>query len=131
MDLGPREVDWLWEVTGLPVVVKGVLRVDDARALRRCRGTGGVDLGPRGRQLGQVVATAACVAPVRALVGERAQVYVDGEVRSGLHVLLALSLGADAAGELGDELVEPMRLAGCSTTAAAPEIACPGRGFPH
>ena len=89
-----------------------------------------------GRQLDRVVATATCVAPVRAAVGHSAEVYVDGGVRSGLDVLLAASLGADAvfvgrplfhalaAGgadgvalavtELGAELVESMRLAGCS-----------------
>jgi len=30
-DLGPRDIAWLTQVTGLPVVVKGVVRPDDAR----------------------------------------------------------------------------------------------------
>ena len=49
-----------------------------------------------GRQLDRVVATAHCVAPVRAAVGDEAEVYVDGGVRSGLDVLVATALGADA-----------------------------------
>ncbi|HSK33190.1 MAG TPA: alpha-hydroxy acid oxidase [Propionicimonas sp.] len=151
MDLGPADIGWLAGTTGLPVVVKGVLRPDDAR---RC-----TDAGARavwvsnhgGRQLDQAVATAGCVAAVRAAVGDAAQVYVDGGVRSGLHVLLALALGADAAfvgrplfhalaaggadgavralRELGAELVESMRLSGCATLAQTQGIACPDRGF--
>jgi len=31
MDLGPEDLAWLATTTGLPVVVKGVLRADDAR----------------------------------------------------------------------------------------------------
>lgn len=152
MDLGPRDISWLGEVTGLPVVVKGVLRADDAE---RCVAAGARALwvsNHGGRQLDQVVATAACVAPVRAAVGSRAQVYVDGGVRSGLHVLLALALGAQAAfvgrplfyalaaagadgvrravAELRDELIEAMRLAGCATNADIPGIACPSGTIP-
>jgi 4-hydroxymandelate oxidase len=89
---------------------------------------------------------------VRAAVGDDAQVYVDGGVRSGLDVLVASALGADAvfvgrplfhalaAGaeggatraldELGSELVESMRLAGCPSLAATAGIACPDWGFP-
>ncbi|HEX5860635.1 MAG TPA: alpha-hydroxy acid oxidase [Nocardioides sp.] len=150
MDLGPADIAWLAEVTGLPIVVKGVLRADDAR---RC-----VEAGARavwvsnhgGRQLDQVVATAHCVETVRAAVGERAEVYVDGGIRSGLHTLIAVALGADAAfvgrpmfhalaadggagveralDELIEELVESMRLAGCAELADAPGIVAPGQG---
>jgi 4-hydroxymandelate oxidase len=136
MDLGPADIGWLAETTGLPVVVKGVLRPDDAG---RC-----VEAGARavwvsnhgGRQLDQVVATAHCVEAVRAAVGDSAEVYVDGGLRSGLHALIAVALGADAAflgrpffhalaadgrpgvdralDELTAELTESMRLAGCA-----------------
>ena len=147
MDLGPDDVAWLAETTGLPVVVKGVLRADDAR---RCAdaGAGAVWISNHGgRQLDQAVATAGCVAAVRAAVPSGVQVYVDGGLRSGLHVMLAVALGADAAfvgrpmfhalaaggeqgarralEELGAELVESMRLAGCPTLADTREILLP------
>jgi 4-hydroxymandelate oxidase len=151
MDLGPADVAWLAETTGLPVVVKGVLRPDDA-AVCVSAGASAVWVSNHGgRQLDQAVATATCVAAVREAAGDRAQVYVDGGVRSGLHVMLALALGADAAflgrpmfhalaaggeegvtravGDLGTELVESMRLAGCADPAATRGIACPDRGF--
>jgi 4-hydroxymandelate oxidase len=149
MDLGPADIDWLTATTGLPVVVKGVLRPDDARVCASA-GAGAVWISNHGgRQLDQVLATAACVAGVRDAVGDAAQVYVDGGLRSGLHVMLALALGADAAfvgrpmfhalaaggaegaalalAELGAELVESMRLAGCPTVADTRGIACPDR----
>lgn len=151
MDLGPADIEWLARATGLPVVVKGVLRADDAS---RCVAAGASAVwvsNHGGRQLDQAVATAVCVADVRAAVGDSAQVYVDGGVRSGLHVLLGLALGADAVfvgrplfyalaaggadgvlralGEIGVELVEAMRLAGCPTAAETRGIACPDRGF--
>ena len=150
MDLGPADVAWLAETTGLPVVVKGVLRADDAR---RCADAGAKAVwisNHGGRQLDQAVATAGCVAAVRAAVPGGVQVYVDGGLRSGLHVMLAAALGADAAfvgrplfhalaagGEdgarraledLGAELVESMRLAGCPTLTDTREIVVPERG---
>lgn len=150
MDLGPADITWLGEATGLPVVVKGVLRPDEA-ALCVCAGASAVWVSNHGgRQLDQAVATARCVAGVREAVGGAAQVYVDGGVRNGLHVLLALALGADAAfvgrsmfhslaaggtdgvtralGDLGVELVESMRLAGCATAAETRGITSPDRG---
>lgn len=144
MDLGPADLAWLREVTGLPVVVKGVLRPDDAlRALSS--GAEAVWISNHGgRQLDQAVATAHVVAGVRASVGDQAQVYVDGGVRSGLHALVALALGATAVfvgralfyalaaegeegvvralRELGDELEEALRLAGCANLADTPGL---------
>ncbi|SDE32756.1 alpha-hydroxy acid oxidase [Nocardioides lianchengensis] len=95
-DLGPHDLDWLAERTGLPVVVKGVLRPDDAR---RC-----VQAGARavwvsnhgGRQLDRAVATVDALGAVVDEVGEDAEVYVDGGLRTGLDVVTAAASGADA-----------------------------------
>ena len=137
MDLGPRDITWLAERTGVPVVVKGVLRGDDAR---RCVDAGAAAVwvsNHGGRQLDQAVATATRVSEIRDHVGADVRVFVDGGVRSGLHVLAGVGLGADAVfvgrplfhalaasgqdgvrralDELHTELVESMRLAGCPT----------------
>ena len=147
-DLGPHDLGWLAEVTGLPVVVKGVLRADDAL---RCVQAGASAVwvsNHGGRQLDRAASTASCLPAVAAAVEGQAEVYVDGGVRSGLDVLAALALGATAAfvgrpslwalvdGEEGVarlhadllvETLEALRLAGCRTVSDTRGIAVPPR----
>jgi 4-hydroxymandelate oxidase len=96
-DLTPDTIGWLREVSGLPVVVKGVLRADDARIVTSA-GAGAVQVSNHGgRQLDQSVATADALPEIAAVVaGSGAEVYVDGGIRRGEHVLAALALGAKA-----------------------------------
>ena len=92
----PAELAQLQRWSGLPVVVKGVLRGDDARA--------GVDAGAAavvvsnhgGRIVDGCVATGDVLAEVVDAVDGAAEVYVDGGIRDGADVLKALALGARA-----------------------------------
>ncbi len=89
-------IGWLAGRTGLPVVVKGVLRGDDAR---RCLDAGAAAVivsNHGGRQLDLAVPTARALPEVVAAVGDRCEVYVDGGVRDGTSALVALALGARA-----------------------------------
>src|SRR5262245_34831166 len=81
---------------GLPIVAKGVLRGDDA-ATCVAAGVAAVYVSNHGGRLvdGCVDTAAALVDVVRAVRG-RADVYVDGGIRSGVDVLRALALGATA-----------------------------------
>ena len=94
--LTPETIGWLAERSGLPVVVKGVLRGDDAAACLEAGAAGVVVSNHGGRQLDTVVATADALAEVVAAVADRAEVYVDGGVRRGTDVVKALALGARA-----------------------------------
>jgi 4-hydroxymandelate oxidase len=128
----------------LPLVVKGIVRADDA--LRA------IDHGARavwvsnhgGRQLDLAPSSARALTEVARAVGGRAEVYVDGGIYSGAHALVALGLGARAvfvgrpvlwglaaggregvAGALATlvgELVRAMQLAGCADLAAAADV---------
>jgi 4-hydroxymandelate oxidase len=89
-----EQIAWLHDVSGLPVIVKGVLRADDARA---CLDAGAVGIcvsNHGGRQLDGAVASADALAEVVDAVGNRAEVYVDGGIRRGVDVVRALALGA-------------------------------------
>jgi 4-hydroxymandelate oxidase len=96
-DLTPDVIGWLGDVSGLPVVVKGVLRGDDAR-IAAAAGAAAIQVSNHGgRQLDQAVATADALPEIAAaLHGSGIEVYVDGGIRRAEHVLAALALGARA-----------------------------------
>ncbi|MBO1755363.1 alpha-hydroxy acid oxidase [Allobranchiibius sp. CTAmp26] len=90
------DIERLADLTGLPVIVKGVLRGDDALACVQA-GAGGVWVSTHGgRQLDGTVPTAYALAEVADAVGDRAVVLADGGVRGGRDALVALALGASA-----------------------------------
>lgn len=80
----------------LPVVVKGVLRADDALACLDAGASGLVVSNHGDAQLAGATPTATALAEVCAAVGVRAEVYVDGGVSDGATILRALALGARA-----------------------------------
>lgn len=129
-----RDLEWLCGLTSLPVLVKGVVRPDDA-AEALARGAAGVVVSNHGgRQLDRSPATADVLAPVADAVGDGGVVLVDGGIRRGTDVLTALALGAHGVlvgrpvlwglgaagadgvaavlGMLRDELARAMALAG-------------------
>ena len=142
--LSLEDVTWLRERAGVPVVVKGVVRGDDAV---RCLDAGADAIyvsNHGGRQLDRCVSTAQALAEVVDAVGERAEVYVDGGIRGGLDAMAALSLGARAVlvgrpalhalaldgargverllTEVSTELREALVLSGCATPTDARDL---------
>lgn len=89
-------VDWLRRVSKLPIVLKGIMRPDDAeRAVEA--GVSGIWVSNHGgRQLDGAQATVLALPQVVEAVRGRAEVYVDGGFRRGTDVLKALALGARA-----------------------------------
>jgi 4-hydroxymandelate oxidase len=90
------DIERFAEVSDLPVVVKGVLRGDDAT---RCVAAGASAVWVSthgGRQADPAVASAEALPEVVAAVGADAEVYADGGIRSGSDALTALALGARA-----------------------------------
>jgi L-lactate dehydrogenase (cytochrome) len=81
------------EWTG-PMVLKGVLDVEDAREAVRLGADGLVVSNHGGRQLDGVPSTARALPPIADAVGADLTVLADGGVRSGLDVARMLALGA-------------------------------------
>lgn len=95
-DVTLEDIQWLAGLSGgVPVVVKGILRGDDARAC--------IDAGAQavwvsnhgGRQLDGAIPSAIALSEVVEAIDE--EVYVDGGIRTGRDVVRALALGARAA----------------------------------
>lgn len=88
-----RDLEWL-RGFGLPVLVKGVLAAEDA-ALAVEHGAAGVIVSNHGaRMLDRVPATLDALPEVVEAVRGRAPVILDGGVRRGIDVLIALASGA-------------------------------------
>jgi 4-hydroxymandelate oxidase len=94
--LTPDDIGWIKSLVALPVLVKGVLRADDAERAVEAGADAVIVSNHGGRQLDGAVPTADALPVVVDAVGERAPVLVDGGIRSGTDVVRALALGASA-----------------------------------
>src|SRR5579859_1029876 len=78
----------------LPVILKGILRPEDAKLAREHGASAIVVSNHGGRQIDTVLAGADALGPVVDEVGDHMDVLVDGGIRRGTDVLKALALGA-------------------------------------
>lgn len=87
-------VSWLRSTTRLPIVLKGIVRADDARRALDAGVDAIIVSNHGGRQLDGGEATILALPDVVEAVAGRLEVYVDGGFRRGSDMLKALSLGA-------------------------------------
>lgn len=131
------DISWLQEQWEGPIVLKGVLRAQDAQQAARLGIAGVIVSNHGGRQLDHAPSTISALPAVLDAVGSDLEVYMDGGIRRGVDVLKALALGARAClsgralvyglaagGEAGarhamnmlvEELRLAMTLAGCGS----------------
>jgi isopentenyl diphosphate isomerase/L-lactate dehydrogenase-like FMN-dependent dehydrogenase len=86
-----NDIEWLARVTKPPVLVKGILRADDAlRAVSH--GASGIIVSNHGaRQLDTTPATISILPEIVDAVAGAVEVYVDGGIRRGTGVLKAMA----------------------------------------
>lgn len=130
------DLEWLQSLSPLPVVVKGILRGDDAMRAVEHGAKAVIVSNHGGRQLDGAIASIDALSEVVEAVRDKVDVLVDGGIRRGTDVLKALALGAKAVllgrpilwglavgGEVGvqhaiellrDELDLAMALSGCA-----------------
>lgn len=131
-----KDLAWLRSLVPIPLVVKGILRPDDAIRAVEVGADAIIISNHGGRQLDGAIATIDAIAEIVAAVGDRTEILMDGGIRRGTDILKALALGAKAvligrpilwglavAGETGvqhvieilrDELSLAMALSGCA-----------------
>lgn len=89
-------IKWLRSITKLPIVVKGIVRADDAVRAVECGAAAIIVSNHGGRQLDSAPATIEVLPRIADAVGGRCEILLDGGVRRGTDVVKAIALGARA-----------------------------------
>lgn len=91
-----EDIAWLRELWGGPFMLKGVMRVDDAKRAVDC-GVSAISVSNHGgNNLDGTPASIRALPAIADAVGDQVEVLLDGGVRRGSDVVKALALGARA-----------------------------------
>jgi len=90
------DVEWLRLLTGLPIVLKGILTAEDAVRAASHGVQAIVVSNHGGRQLDGAIASIDALPEIVAALDDKLEVYIDSGIRRGTDVLKCLALGARA-----------------------------------
>lgn len=91
-----QDAEWLAKIWGGPLLIKGLLSVEDVRRAAAIGAAGVMVSNHGGRQLDGTPAPIDRIAELRDAVDDALEIILDGGVRRGTHVLKALAAGANA-----------------------------------
>lgn len=106
-----KDVEWLAGQWDGPLVIKGVLTVEDCRKAANSGATAVMLSNHGGRQLESAPAPIDCVARVADALHDRLEIICDGGIRRGTHIVKALALGATAC-SIGRGYLYPLAAGG-------------------
>lgn len=135
--IGPEDVKRIKEMSGLPVIIKGICCSEDAYKAIGVGADGIYVTNHGGREIDGSPATIDLLPEIAKAVNHRVPIIFDSGVRRGSHVFKALAMGADIVGigrpylyglalggpkgvesvikQLNDELIIDMQMTGCKT----------------
>lgn len=99
LSVEPKTLDQLKELvasTTLPVILKGIMTVDDALVAAEAGVAAIVVSNHGGRSMDHCLGTAEVLPEIAAAVRDKMTILIDGGIRTGLDVLKCLALGAHA-----------------------------------
>lgn len=88
------DITWLKSITKLPVLIKGIMTVEDSLMALEYKADGIVVSNHGGRQLDGVPATIEVLPMIARALNGRIPVFIDGGIRSGSDAFKCLALGA-------------------------------------
>lgn len=91
-----EKVSWLCEQTRLPILIKGILRADDARQAASSGASGIIVSNHGGRQVDGALPTLDALEEIRKALPKPFPILLDSGIRSGSDCFKAIALGADA-----------------------------------
>ncbi len=106
-----KDLQWIRDEWQGPMIIKGILDVEDARDAKSFGANGIVVSNHGGRQLDGALSSARALPAIAAAVKGDLTIFADGGVRTGLDVMRMLALGADGV-LLGRAFVYALATAG-------------------
>jgi L-lactate dehydrogenase (cytochrome) len=89
-----KDVEWIKERWGGPLILKGILDAEDAKMAAKTGADAIVVSNHGGRQLDGAPSSISMLPRIVDAVGDQIEVHLDGGIRSGQDVLKAIALGA-------------------------------------
>lgn len=90
-----KDLEWIRDFWDGPMVIKGILNVDDAKDAVKFGADGIVVSNHGGRQLDGAISSARALPAIADAVKGDLKIFVDSGIRSGLDVCRMMALGAD------------------------------------
>jgi 4-hydroxymandelate oxidase len=116
-----KDIEWLRSYLTIPLLLKGVIRREDARAAVAAGCDGIIVSNHGGRSIDGVPATIDLLPEIVEAVGSTATIIMDGGIRRGTDVLKAIALGADAV-MIGRPYLYGLAVSGAQGLAAVVDI---------
>jgi len=91
-----KDISWIKSITKMPIILKGILRADDAQFALNHNVNGIVISNHGGRQLDTTPTSISALPRIVDVVGKDLDILIDGGIRRGEDVFKALALGAKA-----------------------------------